>query len=83
MSAIDLSKTAQQCRLLTWLLEHGSIATTECRETLAVMSPAARIMELRRQGHDIHTTWSHIADSEGVIHRQGVYILMPEVRNHD
>lgn len=77
--APSLIKEAQCARLLDWLRECGPIATSEAREHLACMSPAARIMELRKQGYPIVTTWRHIADSEGVIHRQGVYVLMAGV----
>ncbi|AYH43342.1 helix-turn-helix domain-containing protein [Azoarcus sp. DN11] len=79
---ISLTKEAQRERLLDWLQNFGSIATSEAREHLACMSPAARIMELRRHGYTILTTWRHIADSEGVIHRQGVYTLMRKAGNH-
>ncbi|NMG43981.1 hypothetical protein GPA22_09600 [Aromatoleum toluvorans] len=75
MSKLNLSRQAQCARLLAWLREHGQIATSECRELLAIMSPAARMMELRKQGFSIKTVWRKVSDSEGVIHTQGVYIM--------
>ena len=72
----DLSKEAQRARLLNWLRTEGAIATTECRELLAIMSPAARVLELRRQGFDIRTLRRYVADGEGVIHCQGIYQLV-------
>lgn len=75
MNAPDLSKQAQCDRLLAFLQEHGAIATSECRELLNVMHPGGRVMELRRQGYDIVTTWRSVSDAAGVLHRQGVYVL--------
>lgn len=71
-------KEAQRNRLLAFLRAGGLIATTECRELLGVMHPAARIMELRRAGHDIQTTWRYVTDGSNVVHRQGVYVLCGE-----
>jgi hypothetical protein len=78
MNKPNLSRQAQCARLLAWLLEHGQIATSECREFLSIMSPAARVMELRKRGYCISTEWRRIADAEGVIHTQGVYVLTSE-----
>lgn len=75
MTAPDLSKAAQCTRLLDYLLNYGPVSTTEARELLHVMSPAARVMELRRQGYDIQTDLRRVADAFGVLHRQGVYSL--------
>lgn len=72
----SLTKEAQCARVLAYLKQYGEVATTECRDLLAVMHPAGRISELRQQGYDIRTIWRYIADSEGVIHRQGVYVLI-------
>lgn len=69
------AKEAQRARLLEHLQMHGSIATTEAREMLACMHPAGRVAELRAQGLDIATVWRHVADADGVVHRQGVYVL--------
>jgi hypothetical protein len=71
----DFSKHAQHSRLLAALREHGAISTSDCRDFLAVMSPAARVLELRRMGHNIDTVWRRVCDGAGVLHRQGVYVL--------
>lgn len=72
---MDLSKTAQCARLLAYLQDFGQISTSEARELLAVMSPAARVMELRRLGYSVMTSWRYLSDAAGVLHRQGVYSL--------
>jgi len=71
----DLTTSAQCARLLTYLEEFGPIATTDCRDLLSVMSPAARVMELRKRGCNIETIWRYVPDASGVVHRQGVYRL--------
>ncbi|BAN24649.1 putative uncharacterized protein [Caballeronia insecticola] len=42
------------------------------------MHPAARVMELRRHGHEIATVWSHEITPEGGEHRVARYHLMRE-----
>lgn len=76
--SINLTKTAQRERVLT-LLRNGPASTSQLRN-VQVMHPGGRVMELRRQGYKIVTTWQHAPDSEGVIHRQGVYVLMAEAQ---
>ena len=43
----------QRDRLLEHLRERGNISTVEARDWLRMMSPASRIMELRRDGWTI------------------------------
>ena len=62
------SAATQRLKLLTHLRDHGHISTLEAR-ALAVMSPAARIFELRGEGHPIVT----YRDS----HRIARYVLLP------
>lgn len=81
MNKPNLSRVAQRERLIAWLREHGQIATTEAREILNIMHVSGRVMELRREGHPIITTWRYIADSAGVRHRQGVYCLLGGARH--
>jgi len=69
------SNEAQRQRLLTHLREKGSICTSEAREQLAVMSPAPRVLELRREGWKIATVMQQIADDAGVLHRQALYVI--------
>jgi hypothetical protein len=46
--------TNQQQTILAHLRSHHSITTLEARE-MFIMSPASRIMELKKQGHNIVT----------------------------
>lgn len=72
---VNLSSAAQRLRLLEALNMGGEIATSECREYLNVMSPAARVFELRRMGYDIVTERRRITDSGGFAHLQAVYVF--------
>lgn len=76
--SIDLTKTAQRERVLA-LLRNGPASTSDLRAE-QVMHPGGRVMELRREGYKIVTTWRHVPDHEGVIHRQGVYVLIAEAQ---
>ncbi|KPJ67188.1 MAG: hypothetical protein AMJ43_05880 [Coxiella sp. DG_40] len=71
----DISVVGQRQRLLKYL-KQKSINTLEARLLLNVMSPASRIFELRRQGHNIQTFWIKVADSQGHSHRIGKYVLL-------
>jgi hypothetical protein len=70
----DLSAAAQRARLLD-SLRAGPVSTLAARRDLCVMHPAARIQELREQGHDIATVWRSEPDERGVMHRQALYVL--------
>ena len=72
----DNSANNQCIKILDWLLEKNSITTSEARQFLDVMSPAARIKELKEAGYLIITvddTWT----SEHGINHKGVarYVL--------
>ncbi|OXJ00817.1 MULTISPECIES: helix-turn-helix domain-containing protein [Burkholderia] len=70
---------AQRNRVLDYLRHHGSISTLDARHVIDVMHPAARVMELRRFGHEIATVWSHETTPEGGEHRVARYCLLREV----
>lgn len=78
MQSIGNDATAQRSRVLEFLRRHGSLSTIDARHLIDVMHPAARVMELRRQGHDIMTAWAHETTSEGGAHRVARYHLMSE-----
>lgn len=46
------------------------------RDFLGIMHLPARIFELRGQGHDIQTDWIYEEDSNGVEHRNGLYVYL-------
>lgn len=72
----DNSAHNQRIKLLDYLLEHGSVTTSEAREKLDIMSPAARIKELRESGYIIHTVWERWTSEHGIKHRIGRYVLI-------
>lgn len=82
MNVKDLGAAAreQQRRLLLAALRSGPISTIEAREQLNVIHPAARVMELRADGHRIVTTWSFEPDAWGRPHRVARYVLMREAQ---
>lgn len=65
----------QRAKLLDYLIEHGSITTSEARELLDVMSPAARIMELKARGYLIVTIWDDWTSDYNIKHRIARYVL--------
>ena len=68
---------SQRQRLLTWLLT-GPISTLQARKELDIFHPAARIQELRDQGHKIITHWKTV-DTGKAKHRIASYVLLTEV----
>ena len=81
MSEIDFKPcetalASQRAALLVHLQTHGTISTVTCRDQYGVMSPAARIMELRRAGHLIRTTRCVDFDEAGRRHPCARYELL-------
>lgn len=68
------SSEAQRQRILE-ALHYRSLTTLECRHELDVLHPAARVMELRKQGHDIQTVRVPDLTAEGRAHNVARYIL--------
>jgi hypothetical protein len=66
----------QRLKILDWLFEKNSITTAQAREYLDVMSPAPRIMELRKAGYLIVTVWDYWTSDYGIKHRIGRYVLL-------
>ena len=65
----DNSKQNQRLKLLDWLLEKNSITTTQARINLDIMSPAARILELKRHGYLINTVPAERLSEHGIKHK--------------
>lgn len=67
--------TAQQARLLARLMS-GPVSTIAARRELGIMSPSARVNELRSLGYPIFTTRTSASDENGRHHtRVALYIL--------
>jgi len=62
--------------ILKHLVKHVRLTTLQAREELGVMSPAPRVLELRRMGHKIVTHRRYDRDITGRNHYQGEYVLM-------
>lgn len=65
----------QHQRLLDYLVLNHQITTLEARQKLDVMHPAARIQELREEGHNI-ITHRTIEDTPLGRHRIARYVLL-------
>lgn len=70
------SSTNQCKRLLQWFEEISPrITVGEAREKLFLMSPPARILDLRRRGYKIETHWFIEYDAIGNKHKNGIYVF--------
>lgn len=64
----DISGHAQRARLLARVQQAGSVTTIAARSELNIMMPAARVKELREQGHPINTHRITMTDDQGRTH---------------
>ncbi len=64
----DTSGSAQRARLLARVQQAGSVTTITARAELNIMMPAARVKELREQGHPINTHRITMTDDQGRTH---------------
>ena len=65
---------SQAARLLEALSRY-SITTYEAMRHLDVYHCPARILQLRKRGHNIITHWQTVVTEAGVRHRVGLYVL--------
>lgn len=73
----NITLSAQRQRLLVWLQEKP-ITTLQARQELNILSPAARVFELRHQfGFNIQTMWVEEFTPGGYKHRIAKYVLTP------
>lgn len=66
----------QRATLLRHLTQYGQISTLEARGLYGIMSPACRVLELRRAGHRIDTVRFRAPDANGQMHTQARYVLL-------
>ena len=71
------SAQSQRHRILKWL-HSATITTLQARQELDIMHPAARVKELREQGHNIVTHWTTEDTGRGK-HHIACYALFAEV----
>lgn len=65
----DNSSSNQCLKILDWLLEKGNITTTQARERLDIMSPAARMLQLKQAGYQIITLNDNWTSDHGINHK--------------
>jgi len=72
----DVSAHSQRVRMLTHLKANRELTTHDARTELDVMSPAARVHELRTKGYNIVTHWDMVDTGYGTKHRVAKYVLL-------
>ena len=72
---------ANQCDRLRAALRIRSLTSFEAMRVLDVYHPPARIRQLRKQGHNIITSWQVVFTESNVPHRVGLYVLQSEATN--
>ncbi|WP_186141921.1 helix-turn-helix domain-containing protein [Burkholderia gladioli] len=65
----------QRARLLETMRLRGGVTTLETMRFLDIVDPRARIAELRKEGYDIRTSWTHQPSECGRQHYVGLYTL--------
>jgi hypothetical protein len=65
---------AQRLRILAELRSSGTLTTLQARHDLDVLHPAARVQELREEGHRIVTLWRHDSTGQATRHRVACYV---------
>ncbi|MES9958549.1 MAG: helix-turn-helix domain-containing protein [Sedimenticola sp.] len=66
----------QRLAILLFLQTTGPLATLQARQELGICHPAARVLELRKLGHNIITRWHADHDSTSTRHRVARYVLL-------
>jgi len=66
---------AKQCAALLAALRQAPITTIAARDALGIASPAARVLDLRRQGFSISTVRTTAIDGAGRPHSVALYRL--------
>ena len=78
-SKADDTSTSAQCARLLERLRKGPCTTFEAMRSLDVYHAPARVLQLRKHGHEITTIWERVRTEAGVVHRVGKYVLIKEV----
>jgi Helix-turn-helix domain len=73
------NSTKSQCARLREALARFSINTYEASRFLDIYHAPARVLQLRKRGENIVTSWQRVETEAGVKHRVGEYALIPKV----
>lgn len=68
------SASSQRSRILRHFEDSPRLSTIQARNIYGILHPPGRIRELRQKGHQIDTHWVSESDSNGVVHRVGMYV---------
>lgn len=68
--------SSQRARILKHFETCQKLSTIQARNKYGVLSPAPRMMELKKIGHIIETHWIKEPDANGVLHRVGLYVYL-------
>ncbi|QBR84711.1 hypothetical protein E3983_10250 [Legionella israelensis] len=68
------SLSTQRKKILKHFEKCPQLSTMQARNDLGILHPGGRIMELRKKGYEIVTHWISEPDSNGDIHRIGLYV---------
>nr|WP_282966356.1 helix-turn-helix domain-containing protein [Burkholderia vietnamiensis] len=74
----DNTAAHQRARLLEAMRVHAGVTTLEAIRFLDIIDPRARIVELRKEGYRIKTSWAHQRSECGRPHSVGLYSLTDE-----
>ena len=72
------NSTAAQLRRALDRLRLRPATTCDLRRYEDIYDPPARILQLRKLGHQIDTVWDMAVTEAGVAHRVGKYVLIKE-----
>ncbi|MBS2128597.1 helix-turn-helix domain-containing protein [Burkholderia thailandensis] len=72
----DNTAAHQRARLLEAMRVRAGVTTLEAMRFLDIVDPRARIVELRKEGYRIDTSWVQQSSECGRLHAVGLYTLM-------
>ncbi|WP_131779193.1 helix-turn-helix domain-containing protein [Legionella bozemanae] len=70
------SASSQRTRILKHFETCPRLSTLQARNEYGILHPGGRMMELKRKGYHIETHWINEPDTNGVLHRIGLYIYL-------
>jgi len=69
----------QRARLLEAMNGRGAVTTLEAMRFLDIVDPRARVVELRKEGYRINTSWVVQPSETGGLHTVGLYTVVSDV----
>ncbi|MFI4957449.1 MAG: helix-turn-helix domain-containing protein [Gammaproteobacteria bacterium] len=66
---------SQRARIIKHFANNPCLSTMQARNDLGILHPSGRVQELREDGYLIDTHWTTEEDSNGVLHRVGLYVF--------